>query len=155
MSARIRKAYWIKLYDYDEREVIYGPTPAKAKGQLFYQLSDVWSCTFRQFLGMIESCRRAPECDVHLPDRHPLASQLDLRLIHAVTHACGGTGLKAGYRDHFYTSDDDWVLKAAYYHGLFDRYRADRGRAGRSDMVMYELTTLGKNVARGEVETYP
>jgi hypothetical protein len=45
--------------------------------------------------------------------------------------------------------------KAAYYHGLFEMHRVPRSYAGSDDMVSYILTDLGKNVARGEAETYP
>ncbi|SEG28985.1 hypothetical protein SAMN04488115_104154 [Bosea lathyri] len=104
---------------------------------------------------MLVSCRRAPEDDIHLPEPHSLRPHLSDGILHCVTHAYGGTGLRAGYRDHFYAADTDPEMKAALYHGLFAIHRRERGRHGGPDMIMYELTALGRNVARGEAETYP
>jgi hypothetical protein len=149
---RVRKA-WRATID-GASDYIYAPTRAKAMSALYYSLSDAWSISFKDLLKQAYVVR-APYRDVTLPERHPLATQISDKILHCVVHAYGGTGLKAGYRDHFYTSDSDPVMKAAYYHGLFERYRVDKRMSGEPDAVMYELTTLGKNVARGEAETYP
>ena len=150
---RLRKAWRVHVRD-GGSETVYAPTKGKAMASAFRSLSDAWDITFKDFL-RIASCYRSPEGDVLLPERHPLASKISSEILHCVVHAYGGTGLKAGYRDHFYTSESDHVMKAAYYHGLFNRYRVDKRMSGQPDAVMYELTLLGKAVARGEAETYP
>lgn len=151
---RVRKAYQVTIRGFDGPKIVYAPTHSKACASAFRDLRDVWDISFRDFLKQ-SKVRRAPWSDVTLPDRHPLAPQLDAEILHCVVHAYGGTGLKAGYRDHFYTSESEWRMKAAYYHSLFERYRVDKRYAGGPDMVMYSLTTLGRNGDRGEAEHYP
>jgi hypothetical protein len=147
---RIRKAWRIQHDDYDA--TVYGETRSKATYLLYSQTEQHES--FAAFLRSI-SVSRDEGRDVHLPARHPLAATLDSRILSNVVHAFGGTGLKAGYRDHFYTSDQNLMMKAAYYHGLFRMFRVPQSFAGSRDMISYTLTDLGKNVARGEAETYP
>ncbi len=147
---RIRKARLIQHDDFDA--TVWAETASKATYQLYAQMD--YQEGFRRFLDRTIT-RRNADRDIVLPARHPLAAQLHPELLHCVVHAFGGTGLKAGYRDHFYTSDRDPMPKAAYYHGLFEMHRVPRSYAGSNDMVSYILTDLGKNVARGEVETYP
>ncbi len=156
MEGRIRKAYSLAMRDHErEPSIVYAPNASKAKSEFYSSVSDVWDISWRVFLRDLAWCRREPDRDQKLPDRHPLTASLAPGILHCVVHAHGGKGLKAGYRDHFYAPDDDWEMKAAFYHGLFDVHRKDRGRDGRCDMVMYALTPLGRNVADGECETYP
>ena len=150
--SRIRKAWRIAIHGIDETTTVYAETAAKARSWLYRQLD--WDWSFKEFLGSI-TLARSPSSDIVLPDRHPLAHQLGAEVLHCVVHAFGGTGLKAGYRDHFYTSDRDPMPKAAYYHGLFEMHRVPRSYSGSKDWVSYILTDLGRNVARGEAETYP
>lgn len=152
---RLRKAFRISVRGLDSSVISYAQNHSRARAEAIANLSDAWGLTWVEALRQIESVRRAPENDVKLPGRHPLAAMLDPSILHCVVHAYGGTGLKAGYRDYFYTCNDDWQLKAAFYHGLFSVYRRDKGRHGHADQIMYELTALGRNVAAGEVETYP
>jgi len=151
---RIRKAYEIHINGCPA-QIVYARTAAKARSEIIGGIVDSWSITWREAMDEITSCRRAPSHDKRLPDRHPLAASLHPKILHNVTHAYGGTGLKAGHRDHFYADKCDWTMKAALYEGLFSAYRRDKGRDGRPDMIMYELTELGRNVAAGEVRTYP
>ncbi|MFC5391664.1 hypothetical protein [Bosea vestrisii] len=154
--SRIRKAWEIVLrYREADTFIAFQPSASKARAEVIDRLRDSYGCSWKQALAAIESCTRAPEHDVRLPDRHPLAPQLSAKVLHCVVHAYGGTGLRAGYRDHFYTSADDWELQAALFHCLFRVQRREKGRGGQPDMIMYELTALGRNVARGEAETYP
>ena len=152
-DARIRKA-WIATSDYwdDAKITVYADKRAKALYQLYCD-SDC-SLTFGQYLKRVHIWRDVNR-DIVLPARHPLAVQINAKVLHCVVHAFGGTGLKAGYRDHFYTHQNDPMPKAAYYHGLFEMCRVPRSYAGSDNMVSYRLTDLGKNVARGEAETYP
>lgn len=155
---RIRKAWQATVHAFNGYHIdyVYAPTRSKAMGQVYRNFSDAWDdFTFKDALKHTRLVRAAWRDEV-IPDRHPLTPQLHPDILHCVVHAYGGKGLKAGYRDHFYTDARDWRLRCAFYHGLFDRYRVDPRRAGGDrDMVMYELTTLGKNVARGEAEVYP
>jgi len=154
--SRTRKAWEIVLrYREADTVIAFQPSASKARAEVIDRLRDAWGCSWKQALGEIRTCRRAPERDVRLPDRHPLTRQLSYGVLDCVVHAYGGTGLNAGKRDHFYTSDRDPMPKAAYYHGLFEMHRVPRRYAGGRDMVSYTLTALGRNVARGEAETYP
>lgn len=151
---RIRKAWSVKVRGLDATQIRYAPTASVARTQAITDLRDAWDIKFGEALRLV-TVHREPEADTALPDRHPLAPQIDPRILHCVVHAYGGTGMRAGYRDHFYTYADDWELKAGLYHGLFRIFRRDPGRNGQPDQIMYVLTALGRNVARGEAETYP
>lgn len=152
MTARIRKAWRIEIDGYDDAATIHAPTRSKAVYDLYCRME-----TDRRFGDFLQYVRatRDPAGDITLPPRHPLAPHLDRRILGAVTHAFGGTGAKAGYRGHYFTSLRDPMPKAAYYHGLFEMNRVPEWYAGNRDSVSYTLTDLGKNVARGEIETYP
>ena len=152
MGKRIRKAWRVALRGYDDTDVVYAETGAKAVYDLY--VSCETSQSFGEFVRRA-SVRREPARDVALPDRHPLAPGLPAKVLHCVVHAFGGTGLKAGYREHFFTDIRDPMPKAAYYHGLFEMHRVPEWYAGGRQMVSYILTELGRNVARGEAETYP
>lgn len=154
-STRTRKAWSVNMLTRDHYNIVYAPNAAKARAQVISSVRDAWGCSFRDALFEVRHVSREKELDVVLPPRHPLAEKLNPKILHCVVHAYGGKGLKAGYRDHFYTHADDWVMRAALWHCLFRVYRIDKGRDGRPDGIMYELTALGKNVARGEVVTYP
>ena len=149
---RLRKAWRVAIEGYDDTDVVYAVTGSEAKYSLYVAMDS--SRSFAEFL-QVATAHREPARDIMLPDRHPLAAQLDPRILSCVTHAYGGTGFKAGYRDHYFTSDGDPMPKAAYYHGLFEMHRVPRRIAGDRESISYILTDLGKNVARGEAETYP
>jgi len=152
---RLRKSYEVKCRSLGSPVAVFAPTASKARAQVIENVRDAWGCTFREALAEVGRVARAPWSDAILPSRHPLASQISAELLHCVVHAYGGTGFRAGYRDHFYTSADDLVLLGGLYNCLFRVLRRDKGRSGQPDMVMYELTDLGRNVARGEQKTYP
>lgn len=151
--SRIRKA-WTVTSDYWDCHSVTAYAATRAKALYGIYVESECQLTFGQFLRRARITRE-PARDIALPDRHPLAHQLSAEVLHCVVHAYGGTGLKAGYRDHFYTHDRDPMPKAAYYHGLFEMHRVPRSYAGSRDMVSYILTDLGRSVARGEAETYP
>lgn len=152
MAERIRKAWRIELDRYGDAATVYAETKAKALYGLYLDMDTDWR--FGQFLKLVR-VSRDPARDIRLPARHPLAPQLAPKILSCVVHAFGGTGLKAGYRDYYFTHDRDPMPKSAYYHGLFDMCRVPEWYEGSCDMVSYRLTALGKNVARGEAETYP
>ncbi len=157
-ESRIRKAYSVTVRRHNGNHhycEVYAPNASKARAQVISMVRDAWDCSFRDALQTVGCVARLPDRDVALPHRHPLAGSLSHKILHCVVHAYGGLGLKAGYRDHFYTSANDWVMRAALYHCLFHVLRVDKGRDGRPDMIMYELTDLGRNVAHGEQPTYP
>ncbi len=153
-DGRLRKAYSVTVVGCGE-QIVFAPTGSKARSQVISSVRDAWDISFREALNVVRGSLRTPSCDVVLPPRHPLASSLNPDILHCVVHAYGGVGLRAGYRDHFYTSRDDWQMEAALYHGLFRVHRIDKGRYGEPDMIMYGLTDLGRNVARGEQPIYP
>lgn len=152
-NPRLRKAWTVIAGG--AHLIYYAPSASKARASAIADLMGAWGVSWREGLDEIGHVWRALEQDVSLPERHPLAPQLHPEILHCVVHAYGGTGLKAGYRDHFYTSADDWQMRAALYHTLFSVYRREKGRDGRPGMIMYELTDLGRDVARGEAKTYP
>ncbi|MCP4564018.1 MAG: hypothetical protein GY873_30340 [Bosea sp.] len=150
--SRIRKAWRLTSEHWDDSATAYAETGSKALYRLYVEADS--SATFAQFLKRVR-VRRDAGRDIILPDRHPLAEQLSREVLSCVVHAYGGRGLKAGNRDHFFTSERSPAPKAAYYHGLFEMHRAPEWYAGSKDMISYRLTDLGQNVARGEAETYP
>lgn len=151
-KVRTRKAWSVTSNYWDNTPItVYAEVRSKALYQLYIE-SDC-QLSFGQYLKRARIVRDAGR-DIVLPERHPLAPQLHPKLLSCVVHAYGGTGYKAGYRDHFFTHDNDPMPKAAYYHGLFERHRVPDSYAG-CGMVSYILTDLGKNIARGEAETYP
>ena len=156
MSARTRKAYRVNTKSHRGMGIIvHAPNASKARAKVVSDLQSAWECSFKDALMEVGTVHRSPMNDIILPARHPLATTLSEKVLHCVTHAYGGSGEKAGYRDHFYANEHDWVMRAALYHCLFSVFRRDKGRDGRSDMLMYQLTDLGRNVALGEVATYP
>jgi hypothetical protein len=152
MTDRIRKAWRITIRGYDDPAIVHAETRAKAVYDLYAQMETDWP--FGDFLRRVSAVREAQR-DLRLPPRHPLAATLSAKILYCISHAYGGTGAKAGYRDHYYTHDNDPMPKAAYYHGLFEMHRVPRSFAGDRESVLYILTDLGRNVAAGEVETYP
>ncbi len=152
---RTRKAWHVESLSHASGHYVYAPDASKARAQVISTLRDAWGCSFRGALVETRRVRRAPYKDIVLPPRHPLASSLSEKVLHCVVHANGGKGERAGYRDHFYASVDNWVMRAALWHGLFSEHRRDKGQPGQPDMIMYQLTDLGRNVAMGEVKTYP
>jgi len=103
--------------------------------------------------------RRAPDRDVLLPPRHYLADRLTADELHTVVHAYGGTGLKAGRRDHFYTHAGDLqLLRLAWEEGLFEgpfSRPSERNFDGTADYAYFYLTRLGQQVAASVAEHYP
>lgn len=154
-NPRTRKAWRVRTRSHPEGLGEFAPSASAARAKVISDIRDAWGCSFKDALCEVGGVYRDESRDIQLPPRHPLTASLDPRILHCVVHAYGGRGLKAGYRDHFYTSADDWVLRAGLYHGLFKKHRCDKRIAGQSDMIMYVLTDLGRAVAAGEVETYP
>jgi hypothetical protein len=97
--------------------------------------------------------RRAPECDVILPERSPVADLLSKEEAHCLLHAFGGNDdpIKAGYRDYFYTSRDDPPLVALAERGLMKPMDGDQWG---ENMTYFVLTPDGKNVALSMVPEY-
>lgn len=154
MAERTRKAWLVSVKGHPG-EPVYAPNASKARAKVITDLRDAWGCTFREALSEVGRVTRLPHLDLTLPPRRPLAETLSTELLHCVVHAYGGRGVNAGCRDHFYTDAGDPIMKAGLYHCLFRVCRRDKGWGGQTDMIMYGLTALGKNVARGEVKTYP
>lgn len=154
-AQRIRKAYAVMTVACPTGLVTYAQNARAARARVISNVRDAWDCSFRDALREVGRAHRWPHLDIHLPPRHPLAATLSEEVLHCVVHAYGGTGLRAGYRYHFYTSADDWVMQAALYHCLFKIHRIDKSRNHEPDMIMYVLTALGRNVAAGEVKIYP
>lgn len=154
-APRIRKAYGVTTLSLQSPIIVHAQNASKARAKIISDVQSAWGCSFKDALVEVRSVHRSPMNDIILPARHPLAATLSEKVLHCVTHAYGGSGEKAGYRDHFYASENNWVMRAALYHCLFSVFRRDKGWGGGSDMIMYQLTDLGRNVARGEVATYP
>ncbi|MGO4338974.1 hypothetical protein AB4037_29070 [Labrys sp. KB_33_2] len=152
---RIRKAYTYQMLDDCQRKgPIYAPDTVSARSQLYSRLADCWSITFRGFLGLGISYAREPAWDVALPDRHPLASELSQHDLSVISHAYGGTGPKAGWRDHFFTAADDQQLCRLADAGLFERDPLLDGGIHPSGSAYFILTDLGRAVAAGEQSLY-
>ena len=147
---RIRKAWTYRVRGYDDPGLTYGPTASKARYQA---LLDVRNCAQDATFADI-SVRRAPERDVRLPARSPIADQLTAEQTHCLLHAFGANSnnpYKAGYRDYFYTSRDDADLCALAEKGLMTPAAEDRLGKG---MTYFLMTDLGKHVALSLVPEY-
>lgn len=152
---RIRKAYSYQMPDdCQSTGPIYAPDAVSARSQLYSRLADCWSMTFRGFLELGISYAREPAWDIALPDRHPLASELSQDDLSVITHAYGGTGPKAGWRDHFFTAADDQQLTRLADAGLFERGPVLDGSVHPSGSAYFILTDLGRAVAAGEQALY-
>ena len=127
-EARIRKAYLVSTRSHRDGTVVYAPNGRKARAQVILDVQSAWGCSFREALTEVGSVHRWPARDVVLPPRHPLAPALSEQVLHCVVHAHGGRGIKAGYRDHYYAGANDWVMRAALWHGLFRVVRRDKSR---------------------------
>lgn len=140
----------------DGPSIVYAPTREKARAQTIASMRDAWDCGFMDATRAIRSIRRAPERDVALPPRHPLAGQIGDKLLALIVHAYGGKSLKAGRRDHFYTRTDDTELVELTRLGLFERGRTWPATvSGGEPHAYFLLTDLGKLVAAGEQPEYP
>ncbi|MCR0981817.1 hypothetical protein [Roseomonas populi] len=161
-GGRLRKAWRLTTVDdkpWSQGQIIYAPTRSKARAQ---QLSGALECGWdaRSFFRHIR-VRRAPECDVRLPSRHPVADTLTPDQLDTVLHAYGGTGRKAGYRDHFCTHPGDLdLLRLAWVEGLFkgpfsSSAFGERYADGTPEQAFFYLTDRGKAVALSCQPEYP
>ena len=148
MSDRIRKAWRVYIKRYDYPEIVYAPTAGEARVQIWRRLDD----GVTRIIDV--TARRAPECDVRLPPRSPIADQLSKDQLHCLLHAfgCGGDVAKAGKRDYFYTRYDDPPLVALYERGLMSIITVDE--AYGPGMAYFVLTQAGKDVALSCVPEY-
>lgn len=157
-APRRRKAWAVRSRHHevhDPDDIYYAPTRAKARAMVIDGVRDSWDCAWLEAARQILSVRRASDRDVLLPQRHPLADTLSIEHLHIVTHAYGGTGAKAGYRDHFYTTSNDPDLLALTEAGLFERGREMPARlSGGSPHTYFHLTELGRAVAASLTDTY-
>lgn len=153
-SGRTRNAWSVTTRGF-EPATIHAPTRAKARAEAIRRIRDAYDISWVDAAREIVSVTRHAYMDRALPCRHPLAGWLPPNVLSCVTHAYGGTGRNAGYRDYFYSPAIDKTMAAARYHDLFSVLRIDPGRDGRPDYLMHTLTDLGRAVAAGEVETYP
>ena len=147
MNERIRKAWRVYVKDYDDPGIVYAPTAGKARVQIWRSLDD----GVTRIIDV--TARRAPECDVRLPPRSPIADQLSKDQLHCLLHAFGGNGdvANAGKRDYFYTRHDDPPLLALCERGLM-RVTADE--AYGPGMAYFTLTQAGNDVALSCVPEY-
>jgi len=158
-APRRRLAWAIRTASHDicdPPDIRFAPTRAKARASIVADMRDTWNCTWIEAARGVTSIRRAPKHDVTLPPRHHLAQILRPAIVDIVVHAYGGRGLKAGYRDYFFTNQDDADLRALVDAGLF-RVGQKYPRAFDPDQVMayFHLTDLGRLVAAGEQPEYP
>lgn len=159
MTDRLRKSWAYRSTGgepHDPPGIVFAPTRPKARASIIANIRDAWDCSWLEAAQAITSLRRAPDRDVLLPERHPMADTLCAKHLHAVIHAYGGTGLQAGYRDHYYTTSDDPDLLALTQAGLFapGRQMPPRISGGRPH-TYFHLTELGRQVAASLAETYP
>lgn len=154
-SGRTRLAWAIRVASIREVTSEFAPSRNKARARMIDRLRDAWEIDFLEAASAIKSVRREPHRDVRLPARHPVALTLSAEDLHTVSHAYGGCGAKAGYRDHYFTHAADAQLLRLADLGLFTKGPTLPSRHFGDGMAYFTLTDLGKAVAAGEVETYP
>ena len=147
-QGRLRKAWRVRVKEYDDASIIYAPTAGKARMSIWHSLDngDI------RIVDIV--AHRAPECDVTLPARDPVADHLSADETHCLLHAFGancGDPTKAGYRDYFYTRRDDPPLVALAERGLITPMLGDKWGNG---MTYFVLTEDGKRVALSLVPEY-
>jgi hypothetical protein len=145
--SRIRKAWRVTIKGYDNSEIEYAPTAGKARVRAWHSVdnSDI------RIVDVV--ARRAPESDVILPPRSPVAGLLSAEEAHCLLHAFGGNDdpIKAGRRDYFYTRRDDPPLVALAERGLMAPTDGDKWG---ENMTYFILTEAGKHVALSMVPEY-
>lgn len=147
-DTRLRKAWMVTISCYDNFEIVYAPSAAKARSETWRTLSD------GNIRLMDITVRRHSSADVHLPLPDPLADQLNDDERHCLLHAYGadcGNPYKAGYRDYFYTHRDDPPLVSLTKHDLMKPMDGDKWG---ENMTYFILTTKGKHVALSLVPEY-
>lgn len=156
---RVRLAWAIRTTSHgisDAPDIRFAPTRGKARASIISDMRDAWNCDWIDAAKEITSIRRAHERDIILPRRHHLARILKPEVLDIVVHAYGGRGVKAGYRDYFFTSNDDPDLRALVDAGLFRIGQTyPRERNPDQAMTYFHLTDLGRLVAAGEQPAYP
>ena len=141
MSDRIRKAWEVRIKGYDDPGYYFAPTAGNARMKAWRSLE----CGDIRVVDI--TVRRAPERDVKLPPRDPVADRLSEDETHCLLHSFGATCgdvTKAGYRDYFYTRRDDPPLVALAEYGLM---KPTPGDQWGENMTYFVLTDAGKRVA--------
>jgi len=137
---RLRKAWCVLVEGYDGEEIEYGPNAGKVRARVRRMFD-------RKVSFADITVRREKSKDVRLPIPDEVALGLTDNERDALLHAHGatcGNVLKAGYRDHFYTSRDDETLCSLERKGLM---RVPQ-EPSLDDRYVYFLTTdAGKRVA--------
>ncbi|WP_215767366.1 hypothetical protein [Gluconobacter cerinus] len=137
---RIRKAWTIGVARWLEGDSCtgYGPSASKVQAEVRGHLDDV---SFADI-----TVRRCKEKDISLPAPDEIALGLTPKerdvLLHAHGSTCGDV-MKAGFRDYYYTDQDNPVLCSLVEKGLMRK--SDRGWEEGS--VYFFTTDAGKHCA--------
>lgn len=145
---RLRKAWRVSIKGYDDSCIIFAATAGKARTKAWYSVDN----SEVRIIDVV--ARRAPERDVRLPSRDPIADSLSDQATHCLLHAFGansGDPIKAGYRDYFYTTRDDPPLVELTQRGLMAPMPGEKWGEG---MTYFVLTDAGKRVALSLVSEY-
>ena len=147
-NGRLRKAWRLRVKGYDDPAYAFAPTAGKAR-------MDLWRSMDCEGIRIVDiAVSRAPERDVVLPVRDPIADLLSAREADCLLHAFGADQsdpTKAGYRDYFYTRRDDPPLVALASRGLMEPMAGDKWGEG---MTYFVLTSSGKRVALSMIPEY-
>lgn len=157
-GARRRKAWTLQVRGLDGSDIVFARTASAARAVVARSLMDAWDISFGEAVRTIR-VRRAAGADVILPARHPVADDLSDRERHCLLHAYGGTGLKAGYRDHFFTDEGNPDLVRLVERGLMDGPHCDVAWARSADFgcrdAYFYLNDMGRQVCLSLQPTYP
>ncbi|MFZ2869639.1 hypothetical protein [Zavarzinia sp.] len=157
-GTRRRKAWTVQVLGLDGSDIVFARTASAARAVKARSLQDAWDISFRGAVRMI-SVRRAAGADVILPARHPVVEDLSDRERHCLLHAFGGVGLKAGYRDHFFTSEGNPDLVRLVERGLMDGPHCHIAWSRPADFgcrhAYFYLNEMGRQVCLSLQPTYP
>lgn len=151
---RLRKAWeiFVKGLQHD-RAIYFAPTASKARYQGYLSAREAYDTIKLTDVRVI----RAADRDVALPEPEPILADLSEDERHCLLHSFGansGDPYKAGYRDYFYTREDDAPLVGLVARGLMTGPHKPHASMASGDMAYFYLNDAGKRAALSAVPVY-
>lgn len=155
-ETRIRKAWACRLKGHeDQPDTFYAETGSKARYQALLEWRDpLPDISFTDIL-----VSRNTHRDICLPPPHRLVADLSPVERRMIEHAYGSHSRSPGYRDHYCADPSTTpLLRLTFELGLFDGPHSQGDEYGETPPwsgSFFHLTSLGREVARSMLPTYP